>query len=84
MIKPLRNYVLIELLNEEEKEQGGVYIPEKTEERQAKGKVIVVGKTGEVKVSDIVWFKRFAGEKVKDEGKEYLLVPYSEILGKVV
>ena len=94
MIKPLRNYILIELIEDQEKMQGGIVIPEKTQERQAKGKVIALGKPPylnyeleedlEIKKNDVVWFKRFAGEKVVDGGKEYLLCPYREILGKVV
>lgn len=106
MIRPLRGFVLIELIEESEKEVGGIVIPEKTQERQAKGKVISVGKPDlelikliedvsfsssegfakdelEIKKGDVVWFKRFAGEKVKDNEKDYLIVPYKEILGKV-
>ena len=36
---------------------------------------------GELEKGDTVVFKRFAGEAIKEGDKEYMLVPYKEVLG---
>jgi len=38
----------------------------------------------EIAVGDTVYFNEYAGSNVEFEGKNYLVVPYSEILAKVV
>ena len=42
-IKPLPGYVLVSPIEEEAKSQGGVYLPEVTQDKPMKGKVIAVG-----------------------------------------
>lgn len=91
--KPLNNYVLIdygEAKKAEDKTKGGIILT--TNERPQQGKVVAVGLgkkstiTGEripmiVKVGDEVKFAAFAGKDVKVEGKEYFLMPETDIQG---
>lgn len=90
MIRPTRGYCLIEPLDVEEKSAGGVYMPERAQDLPTRGKILAVGlpqllqdgqmlKT-EFGIGDVVIYKKFVDNKVKREGKEYLLVPFADIL----
>ena len=96
MIKPARGYVLIEPLEADEVSAGGVILPDRVKDMPQKGKVLAVGdifkggtnsnttswiyNTAPCKVGDTVIFKRFVDNKIKKEGKEYLLIPFTDIL----
>ena len=59
-------------------------MPDEVKKRQAKGKVVRVGLSDdpiEVKEGQTVWFKRFAGEEIKDGSENLLFVSYRDILG---
>ena len=88
--KPLGNNVLIDYEDEgEEKTKGGIIMT--TKERPQQGKVVACGqgrKLGDgkrdpmtVKVGDEVKFAAFAGKDVKVEGKDYFLMPETDIQG---
>ena len=91
--KPLSDNVLIDYEDkDEEKTKGGIIMT--TKERPQQGIVAAVGlgkksnTTGEripmtVKVGDEVKFAAFAGKEVKVEGKEYFLMPETDIQGIV-
>ena len=90
-IKPARGFVLIEPLEADEVSAGGVILPERVKDLPQRGKVLVVGlqimnhagKYEDVpcEVGDTVIFKRFIDNKIKEEGKELLLVKFEDILG---
>ena len=89
--KPLSDNVLIDYeQKDEEKTKGGIIMTVK--ERPQQGIIVAVGpgkkstSTGEritmtVKVGDEVKFQAFAGKDVKVEGKEYFLMPETDIQG---
>ena len=90
-IRPLNDRVLVERLEEEEKTQGGIIIPDTAKEKPAEGKVVAVG-TGkknekgevtplDVKEGDRVLFGKYAGTEVKVGGNEYLIMREDDILG---
>lgn len=88
-LKPTAGYLLIEPLEAETKTSGGIYLPETASEKPQKGKVIAVGATAIIegqkvtapaKLSDIVIYKKWGGNEVKIEGKEYLFVKFEDIL----
>ena len=91
--KPLSDNVLIDYEDkDEEKTKGGIIMT--TKERPQQGIVAAVGPgkksntTGEriamtVKVGDEVKFAAFAGKEVKVEGKEYFLMPETDIQGVI-
>lgn len=93
-IKPLFDYVLIEPLAEETMLPSGIVIPDTAKEKPQKGKVIAVG-TGkkddkgnvvalEVKLNDIVIYKKWGGTEIKLTGKDYLLVKEEDVLAVVL
>ena len=92
MFKPLQNYVLLERQEEENKTAGGIIIPDNAKEKPARGRVIAVGdgifENGQkipmnVKKDDIVLFAKWASSanEVKIDGKDYVLIKESDILG---
>lgn len=90
-IRPLHDRVLVERISEEEKTKGGIIIPDTAKEKPSQGKVIAVGKGKksedgkltplDVKEGDLILFSKYAGNEIKIEGKEYLIMQESEILG---
>lgn len=90
MLKPLSNRVVVEAIKEETK--GGIILPETADKEKAeKGRVIATGpgkllENGnraplEVKVGDKVIFKKYSPDEIKVEGKEYLVLEESDIMG---
>lgn len=91
-IKPLGNNVLIQPLEREEKLPSGLVIPDTAKEKPQEGKVVAIGpgkyEDGHlikptVKVGNVVLFKRFGGDELKIEGKDYLMVEADDILAVI-
>ena len=90
-IRPLNDRVLVKRLEEEEKTKGGIIIPDTAKEKPIQGEVIAVGngkimENGEVKPLDVkegdrVLFGKYAGNEVKIDGEEYLIMREDDILG---
>lgn len=89
--KPLHDRVLVERQESSEKTSGGIIIPDTAKEKPAEGKVIAVGdgirkEDGSiapltVKVGDNVLFAKWGGNEVTIDGKDYLIMKESDILG---
>ena len=82
--------MVVEAIKEETK--GGIIFPATADKEKAeKGKVIACGpgklmENGsraamEVKVGDIVMFKKYSPDEIKVDGKEYLVLEESDIMG---
>ena len=86
--KPLLDRVLIEPLAAETTTASGIIIPDTAKEKPQEGSVIAVGpgKVDEptsVKVGDKVLYGKYAGSELKLDGKDYLIVKESDILGVI-
>ncbi|UCG92583.1 MAG: co-chaperone GroES [candidate division WOR-3 bacterium] len=89
-IKPLHDHILVERI-EEEVRKGGIIIPDTAKEKPQQGKVIAVGdgrrdEKGnrialDVKKGDRILFGKYAGNEIKVEDKEYLIIREDDILG---
>ena len=86
-LQPLNENVLLELTDEftEEKTPSGIIIPDSAKEKPSLGRVIALGSIEKpaINAGDIVMYKKFAGNKVELDGKEYLILPYADILAKI-
>ncbi len=91
MFKPLHDRVLVRRIEAEEKSAGGIIIPDTAKEKPQEGEVIAVG-TGyrgedgsqrplDVKAGDRILFGKWSGTEVKIEGKDFLIMKESDILG---
>jgi len=85
-LQPLGKRVLIEPMEPEEKTAGGLIIPATAaEKKSSQGKVVKLGLTKkehkfQIKVGDMVFFKKYAPEEVEIEGVKYMLVDEADIL----
>lgn len=88
---PTGNYLLIEPIELPDTTPSGIILPESSKERPNQGKVISVGPgqisdKGDaipvsVKENDTVLFQKYSGVEFKLEGKKYLIMRDTEILG---
>jgi len=82
--KPLGDRVLVERVEETNTTASGIIIPDNAKEKPSEAKVIAVSSEVEdVKVGDKVVFGKYSGTELTLEGKEYLVLDTSDILGIV-
>lgn len=89
-IKPLFDLVLIKPLEAEEKTPSGIVLPESAKEKPQKGEVMAIGPGAltdngktlpiQVKVGQIVMYKKWGGNEIKVGTGEWLLVEQKDIL----
>ena len=89
--RPLHDRVVVEALEAEAKTAGGVILPDTAQEKPQEGKVIstgpgVRGEDGnisalDVKKGDRVLYGKWSGTEIKVDGKDYLIMKESDILG---
>ena len=90
-VKPLYDRVIIRRIEEKETRRGGIIIPDSAKEKPMEGKVIAIGagrvnKDGkrialEIKVGDRVLFGKYAGQEIKIDDKEHVILKEDEVLG---
>jgi len=92
-IRPLQDRVVVRRKEEEETTAGGILLPGSAKEKPSQGEVVAVGNgrildNGEVravdlKVGDTVVFGQYAGNTVKVDGEELLIMGESDIFGVI-
>lgn len=90
-VRPLYDRLLIKRLQEATQTAGGLFLPEAAQEKPQRGEVIATGngRIGDggdvreltVKVGDIVVFGKYAGNEIKVDGEDRLILKEDEILG---
>jgi len=92
--KPLSNHLFLEAVEEEKTTASGIVLPETVEkEKPVKAKVVAVGpgkkndkgeiQPMEVKIGDVVLFKKYGPDEFELEGKKYLVGDEDDILAIV-
>jgi chaperonin GroES len=92
-IRPLHDRVIVKRMEEERKTASGIVIPDAATEKPDQGEILAVG-TGkkddqgkliplDVKVGDRVLFGKYAGQTVKMDGDELLVMREEDIMGVV-
>jgi chaperonin GroES len=92
-IRPLHDRVIVKRLEEERKTASGIVIPDNAAEKPDQGQVLSVGpgkrdENGkhvamDVKAGDRVLFGKYAGQTVKVDGEELLVMREEDIMGVV-
>ena len=90
-IRPLHDRVIVRRMEEERTTAGGIVIPDSATEKPVQGEVIADGHgkildNGEVrkldvKAGDKVLFGKYAGNEVKIDGEELLVLREEDIMG---
>jgi chaperonin GroES len=87
-LQPINQNVLLELSEDKsvQKTASGIIIPDSAQEKQEIAKVVAISniENAEIAPGDQVLYKKYAGTEIDFNGKKYLLLPYAEILSKVV
>jgi len=93
VIRPLGERVVIKSLPTEEMTKSGIVLPETAKEKPQEGEVIAVGNgrildSGQripidLNVGDKVLYSKYAGNEVKIDGVEYLILREMDILGVI-
>lgn len=93
-VKPLQDRVLVQRIeDQDQKSAGGIIIPDTAREKPQRGKIVAVGdgkvledgkrQKLDVKKGDLVLFGKYAGNEIKIDGDEYLIMREDDILGIV-
>lgn len=93
MIRPLGERVVVKATPTEERTKSGIVLPDTAKEKPQEGEVIAVG-TGrllengqrvpiDLKVGDKILFSKYAGNEVKIDDVEYLIMREADILGVI-
>ncbi len=90
-VKPLSDRNLLHRVEPEQKVKGGIIIPDSAQEKPLEAKVVAVGAGKlddngkriplQVKVGDRVLVGKYAGNEIKIDDKEHVIVKEDEILG---
>ncbi len=89
MIEPVGRRVLVQRLEEEEKNKGGIIVPDTAKEKPQEGVVKNVAKVGKdddplpVKKGDKILFGKYSGTEIEYDGEEYLILGEDDILAKI-
>lgn len=89
-LKPLMGYVLIEPTSAQTQTVSGLYLPESAQEKQAQGTVVAIGEDmvlengkilkSQVKVGDVVFYKKWGGDEIKVGGTELKIVKFDDLM----
>lgn len=91
-IRPLADRVVIKKVEAEEKTASGIILPGSAKEQPQMAQVIEVGPGGfvdgnkvkmEVEIGDKVIYSKYAGNEVKIDGEEYIILRQSDILAVI-
>ncbi|MBS4055689.1 MAG: co-chaperone GroES [Bacteroidetes bacterium] len=87
-LQPLNEHVILDLTNDkaEQKTASGIIIPDTAKEKPQLAKVVAIGhiENPGIVIGDSVLFKKYAGTEVDYEGRKLLVIPYADLLAKVV
>jgi chaperonin GroES len=92
MLKPVRDNIILDVIEQETKTSGGIVLPGSAVEKPYRGVVIAVNetfsmpdgtvKTAETKLGDVVYFGKTHGTEVQHGDKKYLVISEDFILCK--
>ncbi|MBP5986271.1 MAG: co-chaperone GroES [Azonexus sp.] len=93
-IRPLHDRVIVKRVEAERTTASGIVLPDSAGEKPDQGEVLAVGPgkrddngkqiTLDVKVGDRVLFGKYAGQAVKVDGQEVLVMREEDIMGILV
>ena len=92
-LRPLHDRVIVHPLDEGEQQVGGIIIPETAKEKPQQGTIIAAGngkanRNGkrvrlDVKAGDRILFGKYAGQEIKIDGQEYIIMKEDDVLAVI-
>ncbi len=87
-LQPVNQNVILDISEEaaEQKTASGIIIPDTAREKPKFAKVVALSNIEgpEIAVGDTVFYKEFSGTEIEMDGAKYLVVPYADVLAKIV
>ncbi len=87
-LQPVNRQIVLDISesNQEQRTASGIIIPDTAREKPKMARVLGMSviDNSEIKMGDMVLFKPYSGTELEFEGKKYLILPYSDILAKIV
>lgn len=91
--RPLSDRLVVECIEADKKTRGGIIIPDTAKEKPKQGRVVAVGPgtrddSGnripvDVAVGDTVLFSQWSGVEIDLNGRKYLVMKESDIIGRL-
>jgi chaperonin GroES len=85
--------IVIKVIEDDAKTQGGIFIPDSAKEKPQKGEVVAVGagkvlengqrEPMDVNVGDVILYAKYSGTDVKVENVEYKILPVRDVLAVI-
>ena len=92
-VRPLHDRIIVSRIDEGEQRVGGIIIPDTAKEKPQQGKVIATGAGKvrddgkrvalDVKAGDRILFGKYAGQEIKLEGEDFLIMREDEVLAVI-
>jgi chaperonin GroES len=89
-LRPLHDRIIVQRIDDAER-TGAIVIPDSAKEKPQQGKVLATGGGKstddgtrlplDVKPGDTILFGKYAGQEVRVEGVEYLIIKEDDVLG---
>lgn len=89
-LRPLGDRIVVERVKADEQTQGGLYLPDKAQEKPQEGRVAAVGdgallESGErksltVKPGDRIVFGKYSGAEIRVAERDYIVMRESDVL----
>lgn len=87
-LQPINQHVIVDISvsAKEQRTASGIIIPDTAKEKPQMGPVVAMSviDNAEIRPGDVVIYKPYAGSEIEFEGKNYLVLPYADILAKIV
>jgi chaperonin GroES len=90
-IRPLYDRLVVKRIEDTERLQGGLHIPDSAKEKPQEAEVLAVGKGKrledgkvvplDVQVGDRILFGKYSGNEIKLDGIEYIIMREDDVLG---
>jgi len=83
-IEPVKDYVVLEREEAQEKTASGLYIPAPSQEKPLRGKVVAVGNelspNTVVRMGRTMLYKKYGGTETNIDGIDYVIIKESDLL----
>lgn len=89
-VTPLHDRLVVRRADDGDQNVGGIIIPDSAKEKPQRGKVLAVGlgtfkddgsrQPPDVKEGDAILFGRYAGQEIKIDGEDYLVMREGDVL----
>jgi len=88
-LQPVNQNVILDVSEDasEQRTAGGIIIPDTAQQEKPKfAKVVALSNIEgpEIAVGDIVFYKEYSGAEIELDGEKFLIVPYADVLAKLV